>query len=52
MCAEHGDCVSKRPEKGGGGVLTVLVVINHLGARYPLTLALFDLDRSKMAVLK
>lgn len=50
MC-EQGDCVSKGRE-GGGRVLAVLVVINHLVAQYPLTLALFDLDRSKMVVLK
>lgn len=34
------------------GNLAVLVVINHLVAQYPLTLALFDLDRGKMVVLK
>lgn len=35
-----------------GVALAVLLVINHLVAQYPLTLALFDLDRSKMVVLK
>lgn len=30
----------------------MLVVINHLVAQYPLTWALFDLDRSKMVGLK
>lgn len=50
MC-EQGDCVSKGKEEGER-VLAVLVVINHLVAQYPLTLALFDLDRSKMVVLK
>lgn len=48
---EQGDCVSKGGE-GGVGVLAVLVAINHLVAQYPLTLTPFDLDRSKMVVLK
>lgn len=50
MC-EQGDCVSNGRERGER-VLAVLVVINHLVAQYPLTLALFDLDRCKMVVLK
>lgn len=37
---------------GGGGVRAGLVVINHLGERDPLTLALFDLHHSKKVVLK
>lgn len=49
---ERGDCVSTSGEFGGGGALAVLAVINHLGARYPLTLAPFDLDRRKTVVLK
>jgi len=42
----------KQRQRREGGVLAVLVVINHLVAQYPLTLVLFDLDRSKMVVLK
>lgn len=42
----------KQRHRREGGVLAVLVVINHLVAQYPLTLALFDLDHSKMVVLK
>lgn len=53
---ERGDCVSKgteeKEEEEAGRVLAVLIVINHLVAQYPLTLALFDLHRSKMLVLK
>lgn len=47
MC-EQGE----QEERKEGGILAVLVVINHLVAQYPLTLAAFDLDPSKMVVLK
>lgn len=52
VCVRTGRLCKQRQRSGEGGVLAVLVVINHLGAQYPLTLALFDLDRSKMVVLK
>ncbi len=51
MCVPVGRLCKQR-ERRGVGVLAVLIVINHLVAQYPLTLALFDLGRSKMAVLK
>lgn len=51
MCVWTGRLCKQR-QGSGEGVLAVLVVINHLGAQYPLTLALFDLDRRKMVVLK
>lgn len=51
MCVPVGRLCKQRQGRGVG-VLAVLVVINHLVAQYPLTLALFDLGRSKMAVLK
>lgn len=51
MCLWTGRLCKQRP-RNGEGVLAALVVINHLGAQYPLTFALFDLDRSKMLVLK
>lgn len=52
MCVRTGRLCKQRQGSGEGGFLAVLVVINHLGAQYPLTLALFDLDRRKMVVLK
>lgn len=51
MCVRTGRLCKQR-QRRRGRVLAVLVVINHLVAQYPLTLALFDLDRSKMVVLK
>lgn len=52
VCArEWADSVSKR-RKVGRGAPAVLIVINHLGAQNLLTLALFDLHRSKMVGLK
>lgn len=51
MCVRTGRLCKQR-QRRGVGVLAVLVVINHLVAQYPLTLSLFDLGRSKMAVLK
>lgn len=42
MCVRTGRLCKQRQRRGGGRVLAVLVVINHLVAQYPLTLALFD----------
>lgn len=51
MCVRTGKLCKQR-QRRGGRALTVLVVINHWVAQYPLTWALFDLDCSKMVVLK
>lgn len=42
----------KQKERKKEGMLAVLVVINHSVSQYPLPWVLFDVDRSKMAVLK
>lgn len=62
LCKQRGREGGRRGEREGERdgkrevkkerMLAVLVVINHLVPQYPLTWALFDLDRSKMVVLK
>ena len=42
----------RRARKRRKRMLAVLVVINHGLSQYPLPWVLFDLDRSKMEVLK
>lgn len=51
MCVRTGKLCKQR-QRRVGRALTVLVVINHFVAQYPLTRALFDLDCSEMVVLK